>query len=106
MIPMPHSTRLMSDISRREFCSRRQWLRLESYWNRERQISPRRGDMFIAQRNLRTSGAVRSGGTQIDSTNLVSFRPSEPRLGIIRCRSINISLLRSEEIGIGEAIYR
>ena len=53
--------------------------------------------MFIAL-NAQPPPA-RFGGAEINltSTNPVSFRPSEPRLGLLRYQAINISLLRSEE---------
>ena len=42
---------------------------------------------------------ARFGGAEpnLTSTYLVSFRPSEPRTVVVRFRSINITLLRSEE---------
>jgi hypothetical protein len=52
--------------------------------------------MFIAESSLEPP--ARFGGAELilTGTNLVSFRPSEPRLVVLRFRPINMSLLRSK----------
>jgi len=54
--------------------------------------------MFIVPRT--ENPPARFGGAEVNltSTNPGSFRLSEPRLGLRRYRSINISHLRSEEL--------
>jgi len=54
--------------------------------------------MFIARRPGNLRRGSEGAEPNLTSTYLVSFRPSEPRLVVVRFRSINISLLRSEEI--------
>jgi hypothetical protein len=60
--------------------------------------SPRRGEMSIA-RGCPTLPPAQFGGAELNlaGTHLLSFRPSELGRDFIGSRSINISLLRSEE---------
>jgi hypothetical protein len=52
--------------------------------------------MFIAPDGLTTHGADRRGGTQVDSTHVVSFRPSDRRLRDGASGTINMSPVRGE----------
>ena len=54
--------------------------------------------MFIAQRLPNPSGAVRRSGTQVYRYRPRSFRSSERRMVFVVLGSINISLLRSEDL--------
>ena len=54
--------------------------------------------MFIAQNPPTPDGAVRRSGTQVYRYPPSSFRSSEQRIVFVVLGSINISLLRSDEL--------
>ena len=54
--------------------------------------------MFIAQSQPDPDGAVRRSGTQVYRFRPSSFRSSERRIVFVVLGSINISLLRSEDL--------
>ncbi len=54
--------------------------------------------MFIAQNQPDPDGAVRRSGTQVYRYRPSSFRSSERRIVFVVLGSINISLLRSDEL--------
>jgi len=54
--------------------------------------------MFIAQSPPNPAGAVRRSGTQVYGYRPSSFRSSERRMVFVGLGSINISLLRSEDL--------
>jgi len=54
--------------------------------------------MFIAQSPGNPNGAVRRSGTQVDRYHPSSFRSSARRIVFVVLGSINISLLRSENL--------
>jgi len=59
--------------------------------------------MFIALRPPNPDGAVRRSGTQVYRYSPSAFRSSERRIRFVLLGSINISLLRSEDLAWNEA---
>jgi hypothetical protein len=54
--------------------------------------------MFIAHRPEKLRHGSEEAELNLTRTNLVSFRPSEPHMVLLTFWSINMSLLRSEEL--------
>jgi hypothetical protein len=59
--------------------------------------------MLIAQRPPNPDGAVRRSGTQVHRYSPSAFRSSERRITFVLFGSINISLLRSEDLAWNHA---
>ena len=59
--------------------------------------------MLVAQRPRNPDGAVRRNGTQVYRYSPSAFRSSERRITFVLLGSINISLLRSEDLAWNEA---
>ena len=58
--------------------------------------------MFIARQSEKAPARFGGAELNLNNTNRVSFRPSEPRLVLFESWSIDISLLRSEESSVSE----